>query len=537
MRASGLDGTVPARELPAEQAPATDLDGSLWQLAIATATLSGAAGSGEAAGWLKLAAARLQQLTDTLPPGANVPTRPARQAALHGAQNVGDPTITLVPGGPLIATDIELVTDWLGTPQTPRRLWALCRCGRSGEKPNCDASCLRDGFDDRKDPKRVPDRRDTYQRRCRSRSSTTAGSASTPATAPTASQPCSTPTATRSSLPAEDGWTRSSTPSELAPRARSATPWGAHENRTHVDRDGTRPAAIEITRDGPYRITGAITLVAADGSPVERAEGASNEHYALCRCGQSRNKPYCSGMHWYVGFKDPQPASAANQTIYEAAGGMPALTRMTSIFYEKLAAGDPLLAPLYATIPPSEPERLARELAWLAGAGTDRPEHRGLLPSESCSTITAEARERWVELMCLAAQQARLAEQAEFHATLRANLDLYSRTDTQSDTTRFTWVKRPPAPTERQEDDRAILVELPAAGEPIGFTEHIKPLFRDRDRTSMRFAFDLWSYEEVRANAQGILERVKAGTMPCDGTWPGAWVDVFERWTLSGMNE
>ena len=536
VRASGLDGTVPARELPAEQPPATDLDGSLWQLAIATATLSGAAGSGEAAGWLKLAAARLQQLTDTLPPGANIPTRPARQAALHGAQNVADPTITLVRGGPLIATDIELVTDWLGTPQTPRRLWALCRCGQSAEKPNCDARCLRDGFDDGKDPKRVPDRREIYRGEqitifdnrgicqhsgyCTDRLATVFHTDGDPFITPSGGRMDEIINAVRA-----------------CPSGALSYALGRHENRTHVDRDGTRPAGIEITRDGPYRITGAITLVAADGSPVERAEGASTEHYALCRCGQSRNKPYCSGMHWYVGFKDPQPASAADQTIHEAAGGMPALTRMTSIFYEKLAAGDPLLAPLYATIPPSEPERLARELAWLAGAGTDRPERRGLLPSESCSTITAEARERWVELMCLAAQQARLAEQAEFHATLRANLDLYSRTDTQSDTTRFTWVKRPPAPTERQEDDRAILVELPAAGEPIGFTEHIKPLFRDRDRTSMTFAFDLWSYEEVRANAQGILERVKAGTMPCDGTWPGAWVDVFERWTLSGMNE
>ena len=221
----------------------------------------------------------------------------------------------------------------------------------------------------------------TPTRESRSRSSTTAVSASTPATAPTASQRCSTPTATRSSHPAEDGWTRSSTPSGPAPRARSATPWAA--TRTGPTSTGTGPARqrskspVTVPTGSPAR----SRCWRADGSPVERAEGASNEHYALCRCGQSRNKPYCSGMHWYVGFKDPQPASAANRTIYEAAGGMPALTRMTSMFYEKLAADDPLLAPLYATIPPSEPERLARELAWLTGAGTDRPEHPGLLPT------------------------------------------------------------------------------------------------------------------------------------------------------------
>ena len=305
------------------------------ELAIAATTLSGAAGSGEAAAWLKLAAARLRQLTDTLPPGASVPARLARQAALESAQNAGDPTITVVPGGPLIATDIEFVTDWLGTPLTPRRLRALCRCGRSSEKPDCDASCLRDGFDDHKDPKRVPDRRDTYHGEqitifdnrgicqhsgyCTDRLATVFHADGDPFITPSGGRMDEIINAVRA-----------------CPSGALSYALGRIENRTHVDRDGTRPAAIEITRDGPYRITGAIALLAADGSPPKRAEGASNEHYALCRCGQSRNKPYCSGMHWYVGFKDPQPASTANRTIYEAAGGMPALTRMTSMFYEKL---------------------------------------------------------------------------------------------------------------------------------------------------------------------------------------------------------
>ena len=33
-------------------------------------------------------------------------------------------------------------------------------------------------------------------------------------------------------------------------------------------------------------------------------QGSSREHYSLCRCGQSKNKPFCSGMHWYVNFHD-----------------------------------------------------------------------------------------------------------------------------------------------------------------------------------------------------------------------------------------
>jgi hypothetical protein len=59
----------------------------------------------------------------------------------------------------------------------------------------------------------------------------------------------------------------------------------------------------------------------------------------------------------------------------------------------------------------------------------------------------------------------------------------------------------------------------PNAGEPVVFATHIKPLFRDKDRRSMRFKFDLGSYNDVSEHADYILERLRAGTMPCDGAW------------------
>jgi hypothetical protein len=79
-------------------------------------------------------------------------------------------------------------------------------------------------------------------------------------------------------------------------------------------------------------------------------------------------------------------------------------------------------------------------------------------------------------------------------------------------------------------------VSLPGTGEPVGFEQHIKPLFRERDRKSMRFAFDLWSYADVKANAEGILERLQDGSMPCDGAWPDEQIAAFRRWTESGMS-
>jgi hypothetical protein len=72
------------------------------------------------------------------------------------------------------------------------------------------------------------------------------------------------------------------------------------------------------------------------------------------------------------------------------------------------------------------------------------------------------------------------------------------------------------------------------ADEPVSFETDIKPLFRERDRESMQRAFDLWSPEDVSQHADAILDRLEAGTMPCDGAWPQAQVELFRRWTESG---
>jgi hypothetical protein len=77
-------------------------------------------------------------------------------------------------------------------------------------------------------------------------------------------------------------------------------------------------------------------------------------------------------------------------------------------------------------------------------------------------------------------------------------------------------------------------MSLPSADQPVSFAEHIKPLFRQDDRRSMSFAFDLWDYDDVVANDQAILERLEAGTMPCDGAWPAERVAVFRRWVETG---
>ena len=71
----------------------------------------------------------------------------------------------------------------------------------------------------------------------------------------------------------------------------------------------------------------------------------------------------------------------------------------------------------------------------------------------------------------------------------------------------------------------------------MGFAADIKQLFREEDRASMDFAFDLWSYDDVKANAALILERVEDGTMPCDDAWPQDKSDTLRGWIAAGYPE
>lgn len=54
---------------------------------------------------------------------------------------------------------------------------------------------------------------------------------------------------------------------------------------------------IEASKDGPYVVTGVIRMRNSKGEWFEEKEAM-----ALCRCGNSTTKPYCSGMHLKVGF-------------------------------------------------------------------------------------------------------------------------------------------------------------------------------------------------------------------------------------------
>jgi len=49
-----------------------------------------------------------------------------------------------------------------------------------------------------------------------------------------------------------------------------------------------------ISKQGPYKVEGAVRLLDSDGVRVDTAEG---KPFFLCRCGHSNNKPFCDGTH------------------------------------------------------------------------------------------------------------------------------------------------------------------------------------------------------------------------------------------------
>ena len=242
------------------------------------------------------------------------------RSALRDLQASLPASIQAARNGPYLVTNVPAIRTHLGQPLPVPPQVALCRCGGSARKPFCDGSHAGNGFSDAKDPKRVPDRRDTYDGEqvtvfdnrgicqhsgfCTDRLNTVFRAGQEPFVAPSGGRMDEIVRAVRD-----------------CPSGALSLAFDGHEERDLADWHGRREPAIEITADGPYRVTGRVTLVDAGGGDTARAEGSSREHYALCRCGHSQNKPFCSGMHWYIGFTDPERTPGREPSLFEWAGG------------------------------------------------------------------------------------------------------------------------------------------------------------------------------------------------------------------------
>jgi CDGSH-type Zn-finger protein len=209
------------------------------------------------------------------------------------------PQVVPLPDGPYyLLTDftprpVEGLRDAAGGPIANVHGTALCRCGQSENKPFCDGSHGPAGFSGAKGTLAARDRRRDY-----------------PGTAITVHDNralCSHSKECFRTLPevfdpdARPWIVPDGAAAERVIEAVRRCPSGALSYSVggveHRDRE--REPMVTVSRDGPYHLTGGVEV------PGEaRNQGASLEHCALCRCGESANKPFCDGAHLDAGFQD-----------------------------------------------------------------------------------------------------------------------------------------------------------------------------------------------------------------------------------------
>lgn len=197
-----------------------------------------------------------------------------------------------LPNGPLMVANLTVLKDATNTNLNPSDEIYLCRCGLSKNKPYCDGSHKEVGFTGEREIDKPIDRERDYEgekitihdnrvicshaEACVHRLSKVFNAEARPWIDPD-----------KATVEEVDNLVK------LCPSgALSYTVEGKKV------KDYDRDPEVKIMRNGPYNVTGYIELDVDD-----ELKPPSKEHYSLCRCGASKNKPYCDGEHHNIGFE------------------------------------------------------------------------------------------------------------------------------------------------------------------------------------------------------------------------------------------
>jgi CDGSH-type Zn-finger protein len=211
----------------------------------------------------------------------------------------------LVSGSLPLQKEVSVVGDegepekWRKGRKYPLRAsYRLCRCGRSGQKPFCDNAHVQAGFDGTETASRKPFAEQARRLRGRDLELDDAESL------------CSS---ARFCRPKGGTWrltARSNDPAKrkLAIQQAGNCPAGrlvVYDKKTGVPIEPEFAPSISLTEDpqagvsGPIWVKGGVPVVSADGKVHE-----IRNRVTLCRCGKSRNKPFCDGSHIRAKFRD-----------------------------------------------------------------------------------------------------------------------------------------------------------------------------------------------------------------------------------------
>jgi len=79
------------------------------------------------------------------------------------------------------------------------------------------------------------------------------------------------------------------------------------------------PTTITVRQNGSYKVEGDdVKLVDWNGNPYPTPVGRP---FALCRCGASKNKPFCDKSHTQIGFQAAEAAAGPGSEDKPAVGG------------------------------------------------------------------------------------------------------------------------------------------------------------------------------------------------------------------------
>jgi CDGSH-type Zn-finger protein len=195
-------------------------------------------------------------------------------------------------------------------PLTAGRSYSLCRCGHSATKPFCDDSHLANAFDGAEVADRGPraERMRVFE-----------GDGMEMTDDPSLCTHVGFCTNRRTHV-----WDLIAQTEDETIRAQllemiRLCPSGRLAHRPSADARESEPEldpGVAVVRDGPLWLRGGIEVIGADGIPYER-----RNRVTLCRCGHSRNKPFCDGSHFDVGFRDPASAIDAGDRAARVAPG------------------------------------------------------------------------------------------------------------------------------------------------------------------------------------------------------------------------
>ena len=201
------------------------------------------------------------------------------------------PTIDVPEGGPFLVKGLKKLTDKQGQPiEVAREMIALCRCGASSNKPFCDGTHVGIGFTGTRDRQETVPARE-YE----GKELTIVDDMGVCCHAGACVQG-----APEAFFKWQDG-ERVSAPDDSDRAKLIATIRQCPSGSLAYKLDGVihdeffSEPEIFISEDGPLHVRGGVAL--------NEHEPTATDHYTLCRCGASKNKPYCDGAHKKAGFK------------------------------------------------------------------------------------------------------------------------------------------------------------------------------------------------------------------------------------------